>query len=169
MGRWEGSEATHTGRGWNSGQVSPWPGGGPEATFKGWPKSEPLEEAESEQSGGWEARKDHVREGRRMKPAQRLAASSHPEPHSPWWGLLWASQAKVTSAPLRTQGSLPHSSCVTTRGRDTDRPAGEDGRVRGRRRGWGWEEQRPPASPRSASAEQAKTLPRRSSTRSCGH
>lgn len=55
--------------------------------------------------------------------------------HSPGLGLLWAFLASVTSVPLRTQGSSPRSSWVTTRGRDTESPVrrqASEGRPRSR-------------------------------------
>lgn len=53
------------------------------------------------------------------------------ELHSPGLGLLWAFLARVTSDPLRTQGSSPHSSWMTISGREAEKPMTKDKQVRG--------------------------------------
>lgn len=69
---------------------------------------------------GYKAGEEHVQEGgeRGQKPG-----------HSPALGLLWLFLARVTSVPLRTQGSSPRSSWMTTRGREAESPV-RDNQVR---------------------------------------
>ena len=81
---------------------------------------------EGEQEGiRWKAGEDSVQEG---------GKEGHPppwKPHSPGLGLLWALLARVTSDPLRSQGSSPHSSWMTIRGREAESPVRQDKQVRG--------------------------------------
>lgn len=79
---------------------------------------------EGEQEGiRWGAGEDSVQESGEEGPPP-------PKTHSPGLGLLWTFLARVTSDPLRTQGSSPRSSWMTIRGREAESPI-EDKQVRG--------------------------------------